>query len=131
MISDAVVAVVAALPYAERVTVAALRHLEKRRSTCDSTTTPEETLPVSSVRLSDLQRFALLALDDRGVSLRGDELAEEMSAVGRETTTAAAHQAGNGLAGKGLAVKGSDAGLIRYEITALGRVIAERLRSTP
>lgn len=131
MISDAVVAVIAALPYAERATIAALWHLEKRRGDPASTIRAEEAPLVSSVRLTDLQRVALLALAELGASVRGGELAERMTALGRETSTASAHQAANGLAGKYLAVKYSDAGLIRYEITATGLVLAERLRSMP
>jgi hypothetical protein len=131
VISDAVVAVIASLPYAERAAVAGLRHLGARRDGHAVTTAPEETPDVTSVTLSDRQRLALLALDELGTAVRGIDLADRMSVLGMETSVGAAHTAANGLARKGLAVKrASDGGLIRYQITEAGRSFAGQLRST-
>jgi len=85
---------------------------------------------VTSIKLSDRQQFALLALDRLGTPVGGPKLAEVMTAIGRETSTAAAHQAANGLAAKKLAVKGylANGDHIKYEITNEGRRVAARLR---
>jgi hypothetical protein len=85
---------------------------------------------VSAIRLSDRQQLALLALDSLGTPVGGGSLAARMTTNGRETSTAAAHQAANGLRDKGLAIKGYPAGCdhIKYEITNAGRELAARLR---
>ena len=82
------------------------------------------------MRLSARQEAALLALDDLGTDVGGGKLAATMTASGRETSTAAAHQAANGLANKKLAIKGRPAGgeHIHYEITNEGRRMAATLR---
>jgi hypothetical protein len=78
------------------------------------------------VKLSDRQAAALSALAGMGCPVGGTALAQRMRANGRDTSTAAAHQAANGLVNKGLAVKGHPAGspLSRYEITDEGRRVA-------
>jgi hypothetical protein len=83
------------------------------------------------VRLSDRQLAALLALADLGRPASGGALASQMTRNGRETSTAAAHQAASGLRGKRLAVKGYPGGaaLIRYEITSEGRRLAAQIRA--
>ena len=84
---------------------------------------------MSAVRLSDRQHAALLALDGLGAPVGGGSLAARMCASGRETSTAAAHQAANGLVNKRLAIKGHPAGVgIRYEITNEGRRLAAQIR---
>jgi hypothetical protein len=85
------------------------------------------------VRLSERETAAFLALADHGVPVTGGGLGRFMGAGGRETSTAAAHQAGAALARKGLAIKGNPDrhGLIRYEITNDGRKLAAVVRSAP
>jgi hypothetical protein len=72
--------------------------------------------------LSEREFRALLALDGMDVAT-GDGLASKMRAAGRETSRAAAHQAGAALARKGLVLKGHLAAgdYVRYEITNAGR----------
>jgi len=84
----------------------------------------------ASVRLSDRQHAALLALADLDGPATGGTLASRMTRNGRETSVAAAHQAANGLTLKKLAVKGYPEGssLIRYEITTEGRRLAVKFR---
>lgn len=86
---------------------------------------------MTAVRLSDRQQAALLALADLGTPVSGNMLAARMCANGRETSTAAAHQAANGLRDKKLAIKGYPAGAIRirYEITGQGRRLAAQIRA--
>jgi hypothetical protein len=85
---------------------------------------------VTAVRLSDRQRFALLALYDLGTLVYGDKLAARMTELGRETSVAAAHQAANGLVNKGLSAKRyTKSTPIRYEITDTGRKLAVQVRS--
>jgi hypothetical protein len=130
VISDAVVAVIASLPYAERAAVAGLRHLGARRDGHAVTTAPEETPEVTSVTLTERQRSALLALDQIGTAVRGIDLAGRMTVLGMETSPGAAHTAANGLARKGLAVKRAcSGGLVRYQVTEAGRTFAGQLRS--
>lgn len=101
-----------------------------RMSGCDSTSgicrlcEPEP-------RLSERERAALAALAADGTPMIGPCLAGAMSAAGRETTNSAAHQAGAGLARKGLAIKGHRPGsdLIRYEVTNSGRDWLDRFRA--
>jgi hypothetical protein len=82
------------------------------------------------MKLSDRQEFALLALDGLRAPAGGAGLAARMTANGRETSTAGAHQAANGLVNKKLAIKGYPAGIeySRYEITNEGRKVAAALR---
>lgn len=77
------------------------------------------------MRLSDRATAALLALADAENPVGGDALARRMSAAGRVTTVAAAHQAGADLARKGLAVKRQDEYTLRvmYEINSAGRYL--------
>jgi hypothetical protein len=86
---------------------------------------------MSRVRLSDRQQFALLALDALGTPSGGAALAARMTADGRETSAAGAHQAASALAVKKLAIKGHPAGAthIRYEITNAGRELAATIRA--
>lgn len=92
---------------------------------------------MSTVKLSDRQQFALLALceaaeielaDSRGTG--GPWLAELMTRAGRETSAAGAHQAANGLTLKGLATKslGTATGYVRYKLTDTGRRLAAQIR---
>ena len=87
------------------------------------------------MRLSDREAAALIALDDLGMAVTGRVLAERMTASGRETTPAGAHQSGAGLDRKGLAVKkhvdGASGLQIGYEITGDGRRAAAGLRGNP
>lgn len=92
---------------------------------------------MSTVRLSDRQRYALLALaeaaeldpaDQRGTG--GAWLAHLMTEAGRDTSTAGAHQGANGLVLKNLAVKDRNAdGYVRYKLTGEGRKLAAQIRS--
>lgn len=77
------------------------------------------------MKLSERQTAALCALAKIDGPATGRDLACAMSAYWRPTSVAAAHQAGAGLAHKGLAQKGNrtEEGHIRYEITDLGRQI--------
>lgn len=85
---------------------------------------------MSTVKLSERQRAALLALADHGVPITGSLLAGQMTANGRDTSTSAAHQATDGLADKRLAMKRYAKGApIRYELTDMGRRLAARIRS--
>lgn len=86
---------------------------------------------MSTVRLSYRQQVALLALADHSRPISGSVLAARMTANGRETNAAGAHQAAGGLASKGLAIKAypEGASLIRYEITNAGRALAAQIRS--
>jgi hypothetical protein len=83
------------------------------------------------MKLSERETAALLALADHDVPVGGGTLARTMSANGRPTSTAAAHQAANALANKGLAIKGiPEEGLhVRYEINNKGRELAARYRN--
>jgi hypothetical protein len=85
---------------------------------------------MTAVRLSDRQQFALLALAGLGTPVGGGSLAARMTANGRETSAAAAHQAANGLVNKKLAIKGYPAGCdhIKYEINNDGRRLAAQIR---
>ena len=78
------------------------------------------------MKLSERETAALLALAEMGGPAGGYSLAAMMRAAGRRTSSAAAHQAANGLTRKGLATKGhrDQDGHIRYEITARGRELA-------
>lgn len=85
---------------------------------------------MSTVKLSDRQRFALLALYDLGTLVYGDKLAARMTELGRETSVAAAHQAANGLVNKGLSAKRyTNNTPVRYELTEVGRKLAVQVRS--
>lgn len=86
---------------------------------------------MSTVKLSERQQAALLALADHGVPITGGVLAGQMTANGRETRAAGAHQAASALVDKKLAIKGYPAGAthIRYEITNAGRELAAQIRS--
>lgn len=87
---------------------------------------------MTAPRLSEREAAALLALRDLGNPANGRELAERMTANGRETSPAGAHQSGAGLDRKGLAVKtmvATEYGpQIGYEITDEGRTVAAGLR---
>jgi DNA-binding MarR family transcriptional regulator len=84
--------------------------------------------PAQPVALSERERAALRALAQFTGPVYGGNLALLMRANGREnTSTAAAHQAANALANKGLAVKRYDIGAgrrVRYQTTAAGRELA-------
>jgi len=84
---------------------------------------------MSTVKLSDRQHAALLALADLLGLAGGPELAGQMTANGRETNPAGAHQAANGLVGKHLATKGhyDEEGHIRYLITPEGKRLAAQI----
>jgi transposase len=74
-------------------------------------------------RLSEREAAALLALAALNLPMTGPDLALNMRTLGRNTSTAAAHQAGVALARKGLVFK-SDADRhnpVRYRITEQGR----------
>ena len=81
--------------------------------------------------LSEREVAALSALAEYDAPMQGGNLASKMRAAGRETSSAAAHQAGASLARKGLAIKGiPDVGLhVQYEITNQGREWVARYRS--
>lgn len=84
---------------------------------------------MASVTLSERQAAALLALADLGTLTGGTGLAGKMTADGRETSPAAAHQAANGLVLKRLARKDRDEQWrVTYELLAAGRKLAARLR---
>lgn len=72
--------------------------------------------------LSERELAALTVLAGMSSPVGGERLANRMQAAGRETTPAAAHQAGAALARKRLAAKGRDSCTlrVRYEITRTG-----------
>ena len=73
--------------------------------------------------LSEREIAALVALAPLAMPATGDYLASLMCDAGRDTSPAAAHQAGTALTRKGLATKGRLPGgaSIRYEATSAGR----------
>jgi hypothetical protein len=75
---------------------------------------------------------ALAALAEDGTPMQGSRLASKMRAAGRDTSPAAAHQAGASLARKKLAIKNiPDPGLhVQYEVTNAGREWITRYQST-
>lgn len=98
--------------------------------------------PEQTVKLSDRQEAALLALSDRDAAVAdpdrkaadGKVLTAAMSAIWRETSVAAAHQAANWLVIKGLAVKEDrvrpgGTPRVHYEITDAGRAEAQKRRA--
>jgi hypothetical protein len=86
---------------------------------------------MSAVKLSERQRAALLALHALAKPAGGYELAERMNASGFRANSYSAHQAANGLAYKGLAVKGTylieGTACVGYELTEQGRSVAARI----
>lgn len=87
---------------------------------------------MSTVRLSDRQHAALLALAHSANigPITGSALAGQMTANGRDTSTAAAHQAADGLYRKNLAAKSAGGSQpVRYELTGMGRRLAARFRA--
>lgn len=85
---------------------------------------------MTAVRLSERQQAALLALADHGAPITGSVLAGQMTANGRDTSTAAAFETADALRGKGLAVKRHHSGQsVRYELTDQGRRLAAQIRA--